>query len=249
MYIVHAASDIGRSRKKNEDSYFLDPPPEGKEAGHGRLFLVADGMGGHAAGDVASRKAVACVSENYYASDLEDGENPTQRLRQAFRHGSESILRDASRNIEHFGMGTTCSGVVLRGERFWFCHVGDSRIYRFHDGRLVCLSRDHTLLARMLESGKVTADEPLCVKLRHVLTYAMGKDDHVELDFSEKPTPFLADDKIMICSDGLHSVVKEERITEILASGRGQEAVDALIAEALGEGGPDNITVLLVERA
>ncbi|MCP4547395.1 MAG: serine/threonine-protein phosphatase [bacterium] len=235
-------------RSKNEDALTVEPTPAGREESHGQLLLVADGIGGHAAGDIASNLAIKYTRDYYYKSDLNPNEDPGMNLRRAFRFASDSIVHDASKNIHHFGMGTTCSGVVIRGDQFWYCHVGDSRIYRYRGGQLSRLTRDHTLVNIMLESGEINKQEAAKLQCKHILTYAMGKEEKFELDFNDHPFPFLEGDRILISSDGLHSVVRNDVIASILQVQDDQEAVDALVAEALAEGGPDNISIIIATR-
>jgi protein phosphatase len=211
--------------------------------------MVADGMGGHAAGEIASGIAIKTASETYYGSDLDGAGDPTSALSHAFQEANRAILTEGSRHLECFGMGTTCSGIVLRGGEYWLCHVGDSRIYRFAEGRLDRLTRDHTLISQMIESGSIEPDDLSHMAIRHILVRAMGIEYTVELDVSDRPQRLNPGDKLLVCSDGLHGVLTDEKIAELLGRTGGQAAVNALIAAANSEGGPDNITAILVERS
>jgi len=245
---VCAKTDVGKVRSSNQDSFFIEPAPAGKEASHGRLVLVADGMGGHAAGEVASALASETASGEYYDFELSPDDDPLKALRRAFQEANRAILVEGSKNLDYYGMGTTCSAVVLRGELFWTCHVGDSRVYRFRGGQLELLTKDHTLLSQMLEKGDLNPREASRLSIGHILVRAMGIDNKVELDVSENAFPILPGDKVLLCSDGLHGVLSDEQITSVLSTLEGEEVVETLVAEALSEGGPDNVTVVLVER-
>jgi len=246
---VYAKTDTGQVRDHNEDSYFAGPFPDGSEDSHGRLFLLADGMGGHAAGEVASALAVESAAEHFYASSLAAGEDPRPRLREAFVAANRTILEAGSRHVKHYGMGTTLTAVLVREGRFWICHVGDSRAYRFRGGQLERLTRDHTLLQDMIDTGNLRRQEVELLPLGHILVRAMGKEDDLEVDLSEHPYPLLEGDRVLLCSDGLSTVIPDDRIAAILESEAGAAAAAALVDAANQEGGPDNITVLILERA
>lgn len=245
---VYAKTDTGQVRDHNEDSYFAGPHPDGSEDSHGRLFLLADGMGGHAAGEVASALAVESAADRFYASSLRADEDPGPRLREAFEAANHAILEAGSRHVKHYGMGTTLTAVLVRGGRFWICHVGDSRAYRFRGGQLERLTRDHTLLQDMIDTGNLRRQEVELLPLGHILVRAMGKEEDLEVDLSRHPYPLLAGDRVLLCSDGLSAVLPDDRIAAILESGTGEVAVETLVSAANQEGGPDNITVLLLER-
>ncbi|TMK98770.1 MAG: serine/threonine-protein phosphatase [Actinobacteria bacterium] len=211
-YRVGSRTDIGRARERNEDSMLVKEP----------LFAVADGMGGHRGGDVASALVEKIKAVNRAVLD---------------RGAAEGALR---------GMGTTLTAVLTDGDRAHVAHVGDSRAYLHRDGVLQRLTEDHTLVQRMVREGKITADQAERHPQRSVLTRALGVEEDLPVD--ELTLDMHPGDRILICSDGLTGMLDEERIGEILESEPDpQGACDRLVEEANGAGGEDNITVILIE--
>ncbi|EMY34335.1 protein serine/threonine phosphatase [Arthrobacter crystallopoietes BAB-32] len=229
---VGAGTDRGLRRELNEDSFVAAAP----------LFAVADGMGGHEAGEVASRICVETLAE--YARERPLGAAQMQQL-----------LVDADRRIRIAAAsraGTTVTGAALVEERnmpYWLVfNVGDSRTYRLNQGKLEQVSIDHSEVQELLEAGRITAQEALVHPRRHVVTRALGTGDDAEPDFWMLPVE--PGDRLLICSDGLTSEVSDAHIYSILTSTpRPQDAVQALIQAALRSGGRDNITVLVVDAA
>lgn len=229
---VGAGTDRGLRRELNEDSFVAATP----------LFAVADGMGGHEAGEVASRICVETLAE--YARERPLGAAQMQQL-----------LADADRRIRIAAAsraGTTVTGAALveeRGVAYWLVfNVGDSRTYRLSQGKLEQISIDHSEVQELLESGRITAQEALVHPRRHVVTRALGTGDDAEPDFWMLPVE--SGDRLLICSDGLTSEVSDAHIYTILnSSERPQDAVQGLIQAALRSGGRDNITVLVVDAA
>jgi len=229
---IGAGTDRGLRRELNEDSFVAATP----------LFAVADGMGGHEAGEVASRICVETLAE--YARERPLGAAQMQQL-----------LADADRRIRIAAAsraGTTVTGAALveeRGVAYWLVfNVGDSRTYRLSQGKLEQISIDHSEVQELLESGRITAQEALVHPRRHVVTRALGTGDDAEPDFWMLPVE--SGDRLLICSDGLTSEVSDAHIYTILNSTeRPQDAVQGLIQAALRSGGRDNITVLVVDAA
>jgi protein phosphatase len=243
-----AHSHPGRQRRNNEDAF-------GVHLDLG-LFVVADGMGGHAGGEVASRLAVTAVAEHLQraarrhanAADRSAGAVASRAgdlLAAAVRHANDTVLRAARTRIEERDMGTTIACVLARGDRAAVAHVGDSRVYRYRDGHLEMLTDDHSLLAECLRSGYLTKERAGSFPYRHFVTRSLGGDEHVEADVRLiEPLP---GDVILICSDGLTGVVDEEQIAAILADEpRLDHAARLLVDRANEAGGPDNVTVVLV---
>lgn len=229
---VGAGSDRGLRRQLNEDAYLAD----------GTLFAVADGMGGHEAGEVASRICVETMRD--YVASHELGAHELEQL--IARADARIRVAAASR------AGTTVSGAALVSERgvpYWLVfNVGDSRTYRLNHGKLVQISVDHSEVQELLEAGQITAQEALVHPRRHVITRALGTGEDNQPDFWMVPVE--PGDRIMICSDGLTSEVSDDHIYTILTSvSRPQDAVDSLIQAALRSGGRDNITVVIVDAA
>ena len=229
---VGAGTDRGLRRELNEDSFTTASP----------LFAVADGMGGHEAGEVASRICVETMTE--YVRRHELGAAELQQL-----------IADADRRIRAAAgsrAGTTVTGAALveeRGVPYWLVfNVGDSRTYRLNQGTLEQISVDHSEVQELLEAGRITAQEALVHPRRHVVTRALGTGDDSEPDFWMLPVE--SGDRMLICSDGLTSEVSDEHIHAILGSTvRPQDAVQALIQAALCSGGRDNITAIVVDAA
>jgi protein phosphatase len=231
-----AATDVGMRRCANEDRYALAP-----ELG---LFLVADGMGGHSAGQVASQLAADGALEAVEA--LAGGSaGMTEKLRQAVEIANRRVYITAMAKPELSGMGTTLVAILAARDRVALAHVGDSRAYLVRRGRIRCLTDDHSLVGELLRRRQIDEQAALRHPHRHVLTRAVGVRRAVQPDLAEV-TP-LAGDGFLMCSDGLTAHVGDEEIAELVAAGRDpQEVCDALVARANERGGEDNITVVLV---
>jgi protein phosphatase len=222
------ASDLGRQRQGNEDSYFVRAP----------LFVVADGMGGAQAGEVASEMAVES-----FDGGLPDG---------APADGLVSVIEEANRRIhdrsraesQRAGMGTTVTAAYVGEREVTIAHVGDSRAYVLRDGELTRLTRDHSLVGELVARGKLTEEQAETHPQRSVITRALGPEPEVQVDVQTYPAR--AGDVFMVCSDGLTSMVPEARVREILQAGSSLEGVGRdLIVAANDAGGRDNITVIL----
>jgi protein phosphatase len=225
----YAATDTGRQRRANEDSLLARSP----------LFVVADGMGGAQAGEVASRIAVDVFEEG-----LGDTAEPESGL--AARAGAANVrIHELSHsNAEHAGMGTTLTAVYVAPEEVAIAHVGDSRAYRLRAGELTRLTDDHSLVDELMRQGKITPEEAIDHPQRSVITRALGPEPSVEVDTRS----FLAraGDVYLLCSDGLTTMLAEEHVAELMRShSRLRDAGEALIAAANEAGGRDNITVVL----
>lgn len=240
------ASDVGRRRAINEDAYLCDD-----ELG---LWVVADGMGGHAAGEVASRESIdtifGMVRRGKTSIDFE-GEYSEEKARAACRvvegavQGATYLLFAMSElDRGKAGMGTTISAMMRFGSSLALGQVGDSRIYRVRDGDALQLTEDHTLIAWQLKQGLITEDEARVSKQRNVITRAVGSRDYVQVDTSVWRVE--RGDTYLICSDGLHGYLRLDEIPEILEED-GQVAVEKLIELANSRGGKDNITAVVVE--
>jgi len=230
-YRVGSRTDIGRARERNEDSMLVKEP----------LFAVADGMGGHRGGDVAS----AMTREALEDLDLPP-EGSMATLVEKIKAVNRAVLDRGAAEGALRGMGTTLTAVLTDGDRAHVAHVGDSRAYLHRDGVLQRLTEDHTLVQRMVREGKITADQAERHPQRSVLTRALGVEEDLPVD--ELTLDMHPGDRILICSDGLTGMLDEERIGEILESEPDpQGACDRLVEEANGAGGEDNITVILIE--
>lgn len=229
-------TDIGRVRSRNEDSVAVD-------AGVG-LLVVADGMGGHNAGDLASRMAIEGVVAAMQGSTGEDD----QRLVAAVRQANDAIYAAAGEDYERSGMGTTVVAVWLRPTRLVVAHVGDSRLYRLRDGVIEALTRDHSQVQDLVDRGILTPAQARASTRRNFLSRALGTDPDVAIDAAAH-TP-AAGDVYLLCSDGLTNMVEDEEIVALVrdAASLGA-AAEALVAQANERGGRDNITVALARLA
>jgi serine/threonine protein phosphatase PrpC len=224
-----ARTDTGRQRSGNEDSAYARAP----------LFVVADGMGGARGGEIASQLAVAAFERG-----LEGGGSLEERLKARVREANAEIYERALQEHGLSGMGTTLTAAYLDDAQVVVAHVGDSRAYLFRDGRLRRVTEDHSLVEELRRQGKLTEEQAAEHPQRSIITRALGPEPTVEVDTFRCPAR--AGDVLLLCSDGLTSMVAEERIAAILADAGGLDAAaDALIREANAAGGRDNITVVL----
>jgi protein phosphatase len=243
------SSDVGCVREGNED-YFLYIEPQDDEDFRlrGRLILVADGMGGCAGGEIASKLAAEIVRDAFLGEPEDD---PRTLLIAGFQAAHQAILDLAQREPELQGMGTTCSAAILKNGRLQYGHVGDSRIYLIRDGYAKPLTEDHSLVARMVRDGLLSPEEAEHSDRRNVLTAALGVDlESVAGDFSLQPFDLIVGDVILLCTDGLHGAVSAEEMARAVAHRPLTQACQELVGLAKARGGPDNITVQLlgVER-
>lgn len=237
-------SDIGRVRTINEDLSYVQTI-----AGGYTLAIVADGMGGHKAGDIASRLAVDTVAEHLRNLDanlsLQRLEN---ELRVAILRANRVIYELSSQDMRYYNMGTTIVAALLNGTSGVIAHIGDSRIYKIRHTQLLQLTQDHSLVNELLKSGQITNEEAEHHPRKNVLTRALGTDPKVTVDMS--PVSLMDGEVLLLCSDGLSNRVTEEQMTETIASrdmGLDSKA-DCLVQLALEAGGADNITVVLLEQ-
>ena len=223
-------SDLGRQRQGNEDNYYVRSP----------LFVVADGMGGAQAGEVASEIAV-----KQFEGGLPDGKDPGEALAALIQAANERIHKQARSDAHHAGMGTTTTAAYLTGDTVVVAHVGDSRCYLLRDDDLIRLTRDHSLVDELIRRGKLTEEQAESHPQRSVITRALGPEPNVEVDVEAFPAR--AGDVFLLCSDGLTSMVHEAQLKPLLADrSRPLEQIGReLIAAANEAGGRDNITVIL----
>ncbi len=241
--IVTAAlrTDVGLVRSENQDFGTYTTPEEEKESHPGgRLLIVADGMGGHRGGATASRLAGETVKAQYLGSETTD---VPIALRESLARANSRIFHEAQSNPELRGMGTTTSALAVRNGHAWFAHVGDSRIYLVRDGEIQQLTDDHSLVATMVREGLLTSAEAETHPRRNVLQRSMGVAEEVEIDV-RGPFELRANDTFILCSDGLHGVVKEPELKEI-AKLSIERAADEFLKRALERGAPDNVTVIV----
>ena len=241
--IVHAVlkSDVGKVRSENQDFGTLTTSHEeaSSHAG-GRLLIVADGMGGHRGGATASRIAADTVKSEYLTSETGD---PAIALHEALAMANAKIFAESQTNPELRGMGTTTSALVVRGNQGWFAHVGDSRIYMIRGDKIQQLTDDHSLVATMVREGLLTVQEAETHPRRNVLQRSVGVGEDVEIDI-RGPFEVQEGDSFILCSDGLHGLVKEEEMVRV-AKLPVEQAANEFVKLALDRGAPDNVTVIV----
>ncbi len=238
---VASLSDVGCQRQDNEDSYlYWEPADDAEFQSKGRLAVIADGMGGHEGGQEASRLAVETIREIY---DQALGDDPQAALMQSFVAAHARILSYSERYPAFQGMGTTCTAVVLRDRQLYFAHVGDSRLYRVRDGRISRLTRDHSYVGRLVESGLVSPEDAEKHPQRHILTGALGAGRELAVDGSELGLAVQQGDSLLLCTDGLWGIVTDEELEIAVSTRSPVECCKALVKLARQRGGPDNITL------
>jgi serine/threonine protein phosphatase PrpC len=240
-------TDVGLVRSENQDFGTLTTPQEERNShAGGRLLIVADGMGGHRGGATASRLAAETVKTQYLQSGANDVPGA---LREALARANARIYAEAQANSDLRGMGTTTSALAVLGTKGWFAHVGDSRIYMIRDDEIRQLTDDHSLVASMVREGLLTAKEAETHPRRNVLQRSIGVSEDVEIDI-RGPIEVKEGDTFILCSDGLHGLVREPELKEV-ARLPIDEAADEFVKRALERGAPDNVTVIVarVEKA
>ncbi|WAH35494.1 Stp1/IreP family PP2C-type Ser/Thr phosphatase [Alicyclobacillus dauci] len=240
-----AKSHIGLVRRMNQDGYIIVP-----DLVAGELFLVADGMGGPSAGDVASQLAVEHVSS--YIKEHDDAENdPSDVLLAAIHHANEAIYEKAMGNSSYHGMGTTIVCALADAQQIHFAHVGDSRAYLMTpDGDLRQVTRDHSLVAELVRRGQLTEDEAKVHPQRNIVTRSLGTEPRSMPDVNS--VPWHPGDVILLCSDGLTNLVQDAELSQFLRRAQSSRdmadlglVVDEMINLALERGGSDNVTALI----
>jgi protein phosphatase len=233
-----AVTDAGLVRPYNQDNYYLDP--------EGRFFIVADGMGGHAGGQEASKIATeefkACLEE-HWDSDL----SSEDLLRKAFDRANGAIIRDQFAHPERSDMGTTAVVVIFRQNQSWCAHIGDSRLYHLRGEILEQISEDHTWVGRAVRAGELSRENAKIHPWRHVLSQCLGRKDLLGVDIQVLDVQ--QGDLLLMCSDGLTEEVQDDLILSLLRDKQElEEMAKTLVEEAKKAGGSDNITIVLVSQ-
>jgi serine/threonine protein phosphatase PrpC len=240
-------SDVGCERSHNEDTVvYVNPGEREASVGHGFLALVADGMGGHAAGEVASALAADEFRRIYFSRPVD--ESLCVSLEHAIWGAHRAVIAAADKKQELRGMGTTCTALAVRDCELWLAHVGDSRAYLRRENHLMQISNDHTLLARMVKDGLLTPEEALYDSRRNVIVQALGAKGDFEPDIWETGLPLQDGDVFLLCSDGLNDMVDDDSIERVMtrvSEGEidAEEGCRQLVALAISAGGADNISV------
>ena len=235
-----AKTDIGFGRLENQDNYRAARLPDDTAWG-----LICDGMGGANSGKLASQLATQALEDAFDQGlpGLQPG-GETAFLQQAVQQANRAVYDQACQNREHAGMGTTVAGALVRRDRAWLFHAGDSRVYLFRGGRLRQLTRDHSMVQELVENGAITPEEAATHPRKNIITRALGVGPTVEAETGE--CSVRPGDVLLICSDGLSNPVSDGAMARILTEVPFYEAADALVRQALERGGQDNITVLLI---
>ena len=250
---VSSQSDIGCVRANNEDSFgYWEPEDDRQFLRKGRLAVVADGMGGYEGGQEASRLAVETLMAVY--RDFA-GDDPQQALIEALQAAHDQIRQYSFAHPELRGMGTTCTAAAIvrvadgvadgsaQYDALYYVHVGDTRLYLIRDGQITQVTRDHSYVGRLVESGIISQEEAEHHPQRNILTAALGTNPDLIMDSPGHPAPLRPEDVLLICTDGLWGQVREAEILDAVENKSAAQAGRRLIELARERGGPDNITV------
>lgn len=242
---VATATDVGLCRSVNEDSIrLIIPNDKDIQTKKGILALLADGMGGHQAGEVASQQAITIIEQAYHAGPVL---NPAETLRQAFKQANASVLQLSKELKACQGMGTTLLALVIRQGYAWFAHVGDSRLYLIRNAQCRQLSTDHTIVQEMLDSGLITQEQAAKHPNRNIITRAIGTQYQVKVEATDKPIRLEMGDVLLLCSDGLYDLVDDSEITSTVSTHEPAASCSSLVDLAKLRGGYDNISIILLQ--
>jgi protein phosphatase len=230
-------TDVGVKRSINEDTFLID--------GEHKFCLVADGLGGAAAGDIASRIFAETAAEVFRSATDQVEKDVIERIQNSFLLAHENILHHVQRNPLHNGMGCTAELLAISDQGFVIGHLGDSRTYRFRNGQLKQLTRDHSLIQDQIDKGLIAPENARGHSLKHVILKAVGINENLALDLIRGRT--YPKDQFLLCSDGLTDMIEDDQIQKVLQSATThKQKADQLIEMALSGGGKDNVTVVLV---
>jgi serine/threonine protein phosphatase PrpC len=248
MIVADGATDLGRVRKNNEDNFAVLPPPR-LMSGLDSLFIVADGMGGAQAGEVASSIAIQELTR-WFSADADRTLRGTQtdwrgELADAVIHANYAVRLVATKDPDKFGMGTTLVVAALVGDQLHVANVGDSRAYLVSDSRVYQITRDHSWVAEQVRAGAIAVSAARRHPRRNVLTRAIGVAENVTPDVTTYE--LMPGDRVVLCSDGLHGLVEDDEIRTITSSNEPAAAVQTLIDLANERGAPDNVTAIVAQ--
>lgn len=235
--LFFGASDVGLVRLSNQDAHYIDK--------NGKFFIVADGMGGHAGGEEASRIATEEI-QAYISENWDSPKTSPQLLEGALIQANAAILADQHEHPERADMGTTVVGVMFRNDEPYCVHIGDSRLYRFRSGQLEQMTEDHTWVSRAIKLGDMTVEEAREHPLRHVLSRCLGREEMQNFDIQQ--LDIQVGDILLLCSDGLtEELSNQEIVSQLQTHGSNlKQAAQNLIEAAKSKGGHDNITLILI---
>ena len=236
-------TDPGCVRERNEDYYcYFEPDDDEAFRSRGRLIVVADGMGGHEGGEIASGIAVEMVRKTWSSGTGE----PTDLLISALSNAHAAIQDYAHEHPELSGMGTTCTAAAVIGDLLYYGHVGDTRLYLFRNGGIRRVTHDHSLVQRLVDSGAITEEQAAEHPDKNVLVSALGMRGEVAVDVPDAGVPLESGDTLLICTDGLHGLVSDAEMLDAATRHEPRQACQQLVQMAKDRGGPDNITLQIV---
>ena len=238
---VFAKTDIGRERKLNEDYYYASKPDDKI-----KLFILADGMGGYNGGEVASKMAVEkakTYKEKNFSKNKESKEKIEQLLKDAIKYANEEVYKKSISKKDLQGMGTTLDICLIYNSKIFIAHIGDSRVYRIRKDFIRKITRDDSYVQTLIEDGKITKEEAFNHPKKNMITKALGCTPEVEPEIYTKT--FIKNDIILMTSDGLTNMVKEEEIKNIIKNDQ-ENSAESLVQKANENGGYDNITVVII---
>ena len=235
---VYSATDVGQIRKMNQDFIYTSARPIGNLP---NLFVVADGMGGHNAGDYASRYGVSVLTETIKE---DQNNNPVMILRAAIEAANMAVLEKSKSDESLYGMGSTMVAATVVGDCLYVANVGDSRLYLL-DGDLRQITQDHSLIAEMVRMGELTPEEGANHPDKNIITRAIGTSEEIKIDFFD--VRLKKDSMFMMCSDGLYNMVEKKIISQVLKDDQVEDKAGKLVQLANAGGGLDNIAVIVVE--
>lgn len=241
---IGTATDIGQVKKENQDYTGFYPPDKGRRHKLGCLVVLADGMGGHRGGAEAARTAVDVLLETYYKSPASA---IPPAIAEGFKAANSAVFEKSAADPTLHGMGCTLTAMAIKDKQLHFGHVGDSRGYRFSKGRVEQLTEDHSLVASLVKAGVITKEEARTHPDSHIITRAIGLQESVEVSQNETPVVLEKGDYLLICCDGLWETVTDDAMMETITRLKEPSKICAsLVEQANANGGPDNITVLVV---
>ena len=243
MIIAYAKSDVGKVREMNQDAYYISD-----SSSEIKLYLLADGMGGYKGGEIASNLAIKCTKnyiENNFKETPKDRENLIQLIASSMEYANMVVYEKSRENKEYEGMGTTLEVCLIYNNKAYIGHIGDSRIYRIRKTFIRKLTTDHSYVQKLVKDGTITKEEAEVHPKKNMLLKALGCNAFVEPDVAVKG--FLKEDILLISSDGLTNMVKQDDIFQI-ATGNIEKAPQRLVDLANENGGMDNITVVIIKN-
>ncbi len=242
---VFTRTDIGRTRSMNQDSFLVS---ENKENGF-KLYILADGMGGYKGGEIASRVAITAVSKfinEKFADISKDKQSILDFLEDAIAFANSAIYEESEQDEELQDMGTTLEVLLIYKNKIYIGHIGDSRIYRIRKNKMKKITTDHSYVEKLIQDGEITREEAYNHPKKNLLIKALGTDEEVEPDMIY--TVLNKNDILIICSDGLTNMLREEKILSIVKDNTEEDVTNVLVDEANNAGGLDNITVIVIDN-